>query len=61
LEEEVMAATQTTFLSLSPTLFGHEVVAGGCHPCCHCLKRAQVIDPASPHSEKLQKVLEKMH
>ena len=33
LGEEVMAATQMTFLSLSPTSVGHEVVAGGCNPC----------------------------
>lgn len=33
LEDDAMAATQMTFLSLPPTSLGHEAVAGGCNPC----------------------------
>jgi hypothetical protein len=58
LDAEVMAATQMTFLSLSPTSVGHEVVAGGCDP-CDWWKRAQIIDPTSPPSKSRKMYLKK--
>jgi len=40
LDPDAAAATQSTSLSLSPTLLVDFIVAGGCHP-CNISKRAE--------------------